>query len=78
MFSISGHQLSLANVEIGLYSLPTERYKRNVVRGTLDLVGECIMVKLLNKTNNNTYWSCSSIYGRCYRSLHRCKFAQFC
>lgn len=26
-------------VEIGMSSLPTERYKRNVVRGTLDLVG---------------------------------------
>lgn len=29
-----------ATVQIGLVALPTERYKRNVVRGTLDLVGE--------------------------------------
>lgn len=43
MFSISGHQMSLANVEIGLFSLPTERYKRNVVRGTLDLVGKYLL-----------------------------------
>lgn len=25
-------------ITIGLASLPTERYKRNVIRGTLDLV----------------------------------------
>lgn len=37
--SINGHQRSLSIVEIGLAGLPTERYKRNVVRGTLDLVG---------------------------------------
>jgi hypothetical protein len=29
-----------ASVEIGLAMLPTERYKRNVVRGALDLVGK--------------------------------------
>lgn len=27
-------------VEIGLINLPTEKYKRNVVRGKLDLVGK--------------------------------------
>lgn len=27
-------------IEVSLASLPTERYKRNVVRGKLDLVGE--------------------------------------
>ena len=27
-------------LEVSLASLPTERYKRNVVRGKLDLVGE--------------------------------------
>lgn len=31
---------AMALVEIGTISLPTERYKRNVVRGRLDLVGE--------------------------------------
>lgn len=30
----------MALVEISTISLPTERYKRNVVRGRLDLVGE--------------------------------------
>lgn len=37
-----GHQTLLSVVEIGLIDLPTERYKRNVVRGKLDLVGEFI------------------------------------
>lgn len=27
-------------IELALANLPTERYKRNVVRGKLDLVGE--------------------------------------
>lgn len=39
IFSINGYQRSLSVVEIGLAALPTERYKRNVIRGTLDLVG---------------------------------------
>lgn len=34
-------------IEVSLASLPTERYKRNVVRGKLDLVGEW-MFQLLN------------------------------
>lgn len=29
-----------ATIEIGLAMLPSERYKRNVVRGALDLVGK--------------------------------------
>lgn len=31
----------VAQVEISAITLPTERYKRNVVRGRLDLVGKC-------------------------------------
>lgn len=38
-FSILENQNPLAKVEISLIELPTERYKRNVVRGKLDLVG---------------------------------------
>lgn len=35
----------VAAVKIALAALPTERYKRNVVRGTLDLVGElCVFL----------------------------------
>lgn len=30
-----------STIEIQLSALPTERYKRNVVRGRLDLVGKC-------------------------------------
>lgn len=30
---------NFATIEIGLAKLPSERYKRNVVRGALDLVG---------------------------------------
>lgn len=37
-FSIYGQSSPLSMVTIGLASLPTERYKRNVIRGTLDLV----------------------------------------
>lgn len=33
--------MPLSKVEIGLIDLPTERYKRNTVRGKLDLVGKC-------------------------------------
>lgn len=33
-------------VEIGLVNLPTEKYKRNVVRGKLDLVGKFIILKM--------------------------------
>lgn len=36
--SIYGHSNPLSMVTIGLASLPTERYKRNVIRGKLDLV----------------------------------------
>ncbi|XP_037903312.1 sodium channel protein Nach [Hermetia illucens] len=36
--NIYGHQRPISKVEIGLVALPTERYKRNVVRGKLDLV----------------------------------------
>lgn len=39
MFSILEHQRPMSTVEIGLIDLPTEKYKRNVVRGKLDLVG---------------------------------------
>lgn len=38
MCSIYGQSGQLSIVTIGLASLPTERYKRNVIRGTLDLV----------------------------------------
>lgn len=43
LLSIYGHQVPLSKVEIGLIDLPTERYKRNTVRGKLDLVGECYL-----------------------------------
>lgn len=36
--SIYGQSGPLSVITIGLASLPTERYKRNVIRGTLDLV----------------------------------------
>lgn len=36
--SIYGHSSPLSMVTIALASLPTERYKRNVIRGKLDLV----------------------------------------
>lgn len=36
--SIYGHSSPLSMVTIELASLPTERYKRNVIRGKLDLV----------------------------------------
>lgn len=35
-------------VEIGLINLPTEKYKRNVVRGKLDLVGKFNLNDLLS------------------------------
>lgn len=31
---------AISRIEVGLIELPTERYKRNLVRGKLDLVGE--------------------------------------
>lgn len=48
----------MANVEISTIALPTERYKRNVVRGRLDLVGEYskeLLILLLQ-------WSYASFY----------------
>lgn len=39
----SNEDISVAHVEISPMTLPTERYKRNVVRGRLDLVGEWIL-----------------------------------
>ncbi|XP_055386262.1 sodium channel protein Nach [Condylostylus longicornis] len=36
--NLYGHEKPISFVEIGLVDLPTERYKRNVVRGKLDLV----------------------------------------
>lgn len=35
-------------IEVSLANLPTERYKRNVVRGKLDLVGELRSAKLID------------------------------
>lgn len=34
-------QGNFAAMELSLVRLPSERFKRNVVRGKLDLVGEC-------------------------------------
>lgn len=45
MFSILEHQRPMSVVEIGLINLPTEKYKRNVVRGKLDLVGKLVWLK---------------------------------
>lgn len=39
--SIFNPEKRYSTIEIELSALPTERYKRNVVRGRLDLVGEC-------------------------------------
>ena len=39
IFSIYDQQVPLSKIEISLIELPTERYKRNLVRGKLDLVG---------------------------------------
>lgn len=44
IYSIFGNQHPVSIVEIGLSALPTERYKRNVVRGKLDLVGKINMI----------------------------------
>lgn len=52
--SIYGHPRPISMVKIGLSALPSERYKRNVIRGKLDLVGEhfinCIPID--PRTNN--------------------------
>lgn len=40
VFSIFGSSQPISKVQIGLAALPTERYKRNVIRGKLDLVGK--------------------------------------
>lgn len=37
--SIEETENPISTVTIGLSALPTERYKRNVIRGKLDLVG---------------------------------------
>lgn len=38
--NIYGQQTPVSKIEVGLIELPTERYKRNLVRGKLDLVGK--------------------------------------
>lgn len=40
LFSIFGSSQPISKVKIGLATLPTERYKRNVIRGKLELVGK--------------------------------------
>lgn len=56
-------------VEVSLANLPTERYKRNVVRGKLDLVGKSQTFKLTKfilKFNNH-----SSVDRWLHRPFHR-------
>jgi len=38
--NMAGSQNPVSRIEVGLIELPTERYKRNLVRGKLDLVGK--------------------------------------
>lgn len=38
--NIYGYQNPVSKIEVALIELPTERYKRNLVRGKLDLVGK--------------------------------------
>lgn len=40
IFRLYDYDKTFSTVEIALASLPTERYKRNVIRGKLDLVGK--------------------------------------
>lgn len=40
--SIITHHRPVSEITIALSALPTERYKRNVIRGKLDLVGKNI------------------------------------
>ena len=58
----SGATEPFSTIEVTLASLPTERYKRNVVRGKLDLVGE---FKLFSKLDCLNYLlvSCSVSIG---------------
>lgn len=42
--NIYRQQTSVSKIEVGLIELPTERYKRNLVRGRLDLVGKYTII----------------------------------
>lgn len=48
-------QRPMSVVDIGLINLPTEKYKRNVVRGKLDLVGKCFLFASTSKPNYNSF-----------------------